>query len=110
GFTNQSEMVGSAYIPPNGATNHVLNLANTEVAFSGGNLSADFTNAVTLGLYSRVSNLSSNRLTMSFSLSTDMFTGSAINPATDRWLPYSGAVLQKLNAGYGFLLGTNQSS
>jgi hypothetical protein len=110
GFTNQSAVVGSFYIPPLGVTNHVLNLTNAEVAFSGGNLIADFTNSVALGPNSRVINLSSNRLTMSFSLSTGTFRGSAMDRSTGRSMPYSGAVLQKLNAGYGFLPGTNQSS
>jgi hypothetical protein len=110
GFTNPSQVVGSFYTPPIGATNHVLNLTNAEVSFSGGNLIADFTNSVTLELYGRVSNLSSNRFTISFSPNTGTFRGGAMDPSTGRSLSYSGAVLQKLNAGYGFLLGTNQSS
>ena len=32
------------------------------------------------------------------------------DPATGKALPFSGAVFQKQNAAYGFLLGTNQSS
>jgi uncharacterized protein (DUF2147 family) len=110
GFTNVFEAVGSAFTPPACSTNCVLDLTNASLEFYGGNLTPGFTNAVAFGLNSQVSNLSSNRLTMSFSLSSGTFTGSATDPSTGKTLSFSGAVLQKLNAGYGFLLGTNQSS
>lgn len=55
-------------------------------------------------------NLSSNQFTLSFSLSTDAFKGSATDPATGKALPFSSVVFQKQNAAYGCLLGTNQSS
>jgi hypothetical protein len=90
--------------------NHVLNLTTASVAFCGGNLAPNFTNSVSLGLSSRVTNLSSNRLTLSFSTATGTFRGQATDPATGRSAAFSGAVFQKLNAGYGFLLGTDQSS
>jgi hypothetical protein len=109
GFTNLCQALGSAYRRPATSTNHVLNLTNASVVFSGGNLVADFTNSVALGLNSQITNLSSNRLTLSFSLFTGAFKGSATDPATGKALPFSGAVFQKQNAGYGFLLGTNQA-
>jgi hypothetical protein len=110
GFTNECNLVGSVYVPPVGAMNHVLQLTNALVEFSGGNLSPDFTNSVALGQYNRVTNLSSNRLTLSFSLSTGTFRGSVVDPVSRRPLTFSGAVFQKLDIGCGFLLGTNQSS
>jgi hypothetical protein len=88
----------------------VLNLANASAAFSGGNLPARFANALALGLNSQVTNLSSNRLTLGFTTTTGMFKGNVEDPATGVSWPFSGVVLQKLNAGYGFLLGTNLSS
>lgn len=110
GFTNQLQAVGSVYQPPLGATNHVLDLTNATVAFSGGNLSADFTNRISLGLSSRVSNLDSNRLSLSFSLASGTFQGSVSEPSTRKSRSFSGAVFQKLNRGHGLLLGTNQTS
>ena len=110
GFTHECNAFGSVYIPPANATQHILNLTAASVTFCGGNLAPDFTNSVALGLSSRVTNLSSNKFTLSFSSSTGTFRGKATDPSTGKWLSFSGAVFQKLNAGYGFLLGTNQSS
>ena len=109
GFNNTSEVVGSAYVPPAVSTVHILNLTNAAVAFSGGNLAADFTNLVSLGLSSKVTNLSSNKLTMSFTLSTGTFSGSTTETATGRTVSFRGIVLQKPNAGHGHYLGVNQS-
>ncbi len=110
GFAYQCLAIGSAYRRPATSTGQILNLTNAYVVFSGGNLAADFTNSVVLGLNNQVTNLSSNKFTLSFSLATGIFKGSATDPATSKALPFSGAVFQKHNAGYGFLLGTNQSS
>ena len=92
------------------AGTNILSLASAQVEFSGGNLGAGFTNWVNLGVNSKVTNTSSNKLTLSFSLTTGTFAGSVTDPATGKASPFSGAILQKMNAGYGFILGTNQSS
>jgi hypothetical protein len=110
GFTNQCDIIGSVYGPPISATNHILDLTNATVTFSGGNLPGDITNLVVLGLSSHVTNLSSNRLTLSFSLPNGTFSGAVVEPQTGRSFPLKGAVLQKLNTGGGFLTGTNQTS
>jgi hypothetical protein len=47
---------------------------------------------------------------MSFSPSTGIFTGTVTDPVMKRSWFFSGAVLQKDNAGYGFLTGTNEAS
>jgi hypothetical protein len=57
-----------------------------------------------------VSNLSGNRLTLSFSTSLGTFSGSVTDPTTLKPFNFKGAVLQKQNAGFGFLTGTNQTS
>ena len=52
-----------------------------------------------------------NGLVMSLKLAkTGTFTGQMFNPATGKPMPFQGALLQKVSTGYGFLLGTNQSS
>ena len=110
GFTNSCQAVGSVYLPPAGATNSVLNLTNASVVFSGGNLASDFTNCVRLGMSSQIINLSTNRLTFKFALSSGTFQGNVSDPVSGRSLYLSGAVFQKRNAAYGFLLGNSQSS
>ncbi|MGD0615176.1 MAG: hypothetical protein ABSA69_07020, partial [Verrucomicrobiota bacterium] len=111
GFTNDFQVFGSVYVRPEGPTNHILDLTNASVEFSGGNLISDFTNGVALGLNSQVTKLSgSNRLSMSFSLSTGTFRGHAADPVSGKTHAFAGVVLQKMSEGHGFLLGTNQSS
>ena len=69
-----------------------------------------FTNHVVLGSGNKVTNLSSNQLTMTFAASVGTFSGSFTNPLAGKLQSFQGIVLQKLNAGYGFSLGTDQSS
>jgi hypothetical protein len=109
GFAAEYGAVGSRYVtPPIGAG--ILNLTNGTLTFVGGNLAADFTNSLDLSLSGRVTNLSSNRLALSFSLPTGLFNGSVVEPSSAKALTFKGVVLQKQNAGFGFLLGTNLSS
>jgi len=111
GFTNECQAVGSIYRTPVGPqTNYVLNLSQAEVEFSGGNLLSDFSNSILMGPYSRVNNLSGNPLTLSFSMSLGTYSGTVTDPTTLKRLSFKGAVLQKQNAGFGFLTGTNQTS
>jgi hypothetical protein len=109
GFTYQSEALGSAYVPPAIGSN-VLGLATATVNFEGGNLGTGFINYLTLGLASKVVNNSSNALTMTFTLTSGAFKGKVTNPANNQSLSFNGVVLPKMNAGYGYALGTNQSS
>lgn len=108
GFTNETEIVGSRYLPATG-TNKIVNVSDAIVEFTGGNLAADFTNSVTLGPDSRIVNNSGNKLTMSISKSTGHFTGSVTPPGATTALSYKGAVLQKSKMGGGFFLGTNSA-
>ena len=110
GFTNRCQAIGSLYVRPPNMTTSVLKLTNAEVMFSGGNLSADFTNSVRFLLFSFVENLSPNKLAMSFALSSGTFKGHVTDPGTGRSMSFGGVAMQKLGAGYGFLLGTNKSS
>jgi hypothetical protein len=87
-----------------------LNLPNAVIDFSGGNLSTDFSNNISLGLSSKVTNLSANKLTMAFTLSTGLYKGTVVDPSSGVTLPFAGAVFQKTQLGYGSLMGANQSS
>jgi len=65
GFTNTCLAVGAVYLPPGRGTN-VLGCTNAQIAFAGGNLSSGFMNLLTLGLNDKVTNTSSNRISMRF--------------------------------------------
>jgi hypothetical protein len=49
-------------------------------------------------------------MALKISPSTGVFNGSILNRVTGKPVKFQGALLDKLNAGYGFLLGTNQST
>lgn len=109
GFAAQMEAIGSAYFPPiAGAL--ILTAADASLLFTGGNLVSDFTNPLTLMPGGKVANLGDNKLTMNFSFLTGAFSGKVTDPASGKSFPFSGVVLQKLNAGYGFLMEPGQSS
>ncbi len=108
GFTNEGEALGSRYVAP-GTTNRVLNLTNGVVVFSGGNLPQPFTNNILLTTNHKVTNLSSNGLTMNLTLTSGLLNGSVTDPNTRKGVLFNGALLQKINAAYGYFLGTNQS-
>ncbi len=107
GFTNETEAIGSMYRFTNGV--RVLNLSTGIVWLAQGNLGESFTNQVALGLDNKVTNLSSNNLSLSLTTKSGLFKGSATAPGAAKAIPFSGVVLQKQNAGFGYFLGTNQS-
>jgi hypothetical protein len=109
GFTEQILAVGSAYHRPPG-TSSVIDLASGTVAFSGGNLAGPFTNKITIGKSSRVTNQSPNRLNLSFAPATGRFAGNVTAPGGGKPMPFKGVAFQRLNSGFGFMLGTNQTS
>jgi hypothetical protein len=108
GFSTFS--TGSRYVPPprNGK---VLGFAEGTVQLSSGELGHGITNSISIGANNRVTNLSSNKLSLVFTPSTGLFRGTVVDPAgaKSRPISFSGAVLQNTNAGRGFFLGTNQS-
>jgi hypothetical protein len=106
GFTNETEAAGSSYQFTVGVP--VLNFSLGQVWLANGNL-ASFTNQISLGADSKVTNLSGNALTLAVTTSTGLFKGSAVNPATGKASAFTGVVLQKQNFGGGFFLGTNQT-
>jgi hypothetical protein len=109
GFTNDLAATGSRYTPPTNPDARVIDLTNGIVRFQGGNLSAPFTNFVTLTSSNRILNGSANSLSMSVGASNGVFIGSVKVPGTTRTNTFKGVVLQDLGAGYGYFLGTNQS-
>lgn len=110
GFTNQLQAVGSSYVRPAGPAQTVLNLSRASVTFTGGDLSAGFTDLASIGQSSRAFNLSGRLLNLTFSPANGVFTGSVADLSTGKPMPFGGVVLQELNAAYGLLMGADQSS
>ncbi len=108
GFSNEVTAVGSRYVSY-GTTNRVLNFTDGLVAFGEGNLLQAFTNNVILNTNNKVTNLSSNKLSLTITASSGLLKGSVNDPITGKAILFNGAVLQKQNIGAGFFLGTNQS-
>jgi hypothetical protein len=109
GFTNEYEVIGSAYHRTVAPASRILNLDNASLVISEEASSSLFTNLVTVASNNRVLNLSSNKLTLTFSPATGTFRGNVTDPATKISRPFAGAVLQNFNAGFGTLLTTNLS-
>lgn len=107
GFTNESVLIGSRFVAT--STNSVLGISNALVAFSGGNLSADFTNAVMINPKNQVTSLETNKLQLKFNISNGTFSGTVTPPSGGKALPFKGAILQSQTNGAGFLPGTNRS-
>ena len=107
GFTNQTDIAGSIFLPP--TANRVLAFTNAAVAFTHGNLAVNFTNDVMLNMDSKVVNIVPNKLALTLQRPTGLFSGSATPPSSAKSVSFRGAVLQKQNRGSGFFLGINQS-
>jgi len=108
GFAVETESIGSKYVPPPAGV-AILDFATGQLVLAGGNLTAGLTNQIQLGSNNRITNLSSNKLTLTFASASGLFRGSVVNPATGKSIAVNGAVLQKQNSGRGFFLGANQS-
>jgi hypothetical protein len=108
GFTNTVAMLGSSYLPPD-TTHAALNLTSASLAFTNIELGLAFENQITLNPPGTIANLSPNKVSLSLSKSTGLFTGSVTPPSGGKTWPFSGVLLQKRTMGVGFLLGTNQS-
>jgi len=108
GFNLQKTISGSRYDRPAKGV-RVLDFANAELLLRGGNLTESIASRFTLGADNRITDLGTNRLSLSFSLSSGLFKGSVLNPATAKTLKLNGVLVQKRNAGYGCFLGSDQS-
>jgi uncharacterized repeat protein (TIGR02543 family) len=109
GFTNETKAVGSLYtkiVDPG----KVLTLSAANVSFTGGDLGAGFANAVSFNAGSQVVNLSPNLMTFTVGKTAGTFSGQVNEPGTGTPHNFSGVLLQKQNAAFGFMTGTTASS
>ena len=109
GFTNSANTIGSIYIAP-AASGKALNLSGAVINFSGGSLSANFNNVVSINAGSQVVNLSANEMVTTIMTAVGSFTGQVREPGTGALHMYGGVVLQKQNAGYGTMTGVPTGS
>ena len=109
GFSSEAALLGSRYIPPVGNASRIIALTNAVVSLSGGNLAQSYTNDVILGFGPKVTNSSPDSLTMSFKLSSGLFSGTFTPAGETKAVSFKGVALQKANIAAGFFLGTNQS-
>ena len=100
GFTNQIEVVGSSYVQTTAPA------GNAMMVLAGGNLSQAETN--NFAWKSNFKAQGTNQFTLSLTKTNGVFTGGETVPANLK-AKFQGVILQKLDAGYGFFLGTNQS-
>lgn len=111
GFGWVTEVAGSRYTPPSkgsnvfGTTNATLNLTLT-----GGDLKGALVDQFTLNGKNQVKALpTSGKLSLSFTPSTGLFHGRAIDPVSHKTVPFSGVILQSQSNGVGYFLGTSTS-
>jgi len=105
GFDLETKITGSAY---NAGLNPITGFSRGTLALSGGNLPADIVNQITI-TNNKVTNLSSNKLSLSLNKSQGLFSGSVKDPATGKTISFKGALRQKARLGEGYFLGTDQS-
>ena len=105
GFTNSFiPAKGSSYTP----RVPVINLPAGDAIFTADN-AVVFTNVVSVTSNNKVLNQSSNSLSMNLAQSTGVFNGNVAAPDATKRTPLKGVFLQKVNAGYGYILGNGQS-
>jgi hypothetical protein len=110
GFAVDTSLIGSRYAEPASGSN-ILALTNAVISFSGGGLTGAITNEIRIGRKNTVTNLSSNRLTLSFTTTDGVFQGTVVQPGApkSKAISFSGVVLQDQDTGWGFFLNSGLS-
>lgn len=111
-FGTTYEFVASRYVAPIKGT-RVLPYAdatnNAVVTIDGGNLVfSPVPKLVTLAATNKVIPPTGEAFSLSFSLSTGLFSGKFLDPATNKARTFTGAVLQKAEKGYGLFKGNGE--
>jgi uncharacterized repeat protein (TIGR02543 family) len=112
GFTIQSSLVGSQFLPAlrgNNALSLNLNPNNVSVTIGGADTAGEVDFTGTLDQFNRFiadDTGSSIRFHMTMSNANGMMTGSFLDPATGRLVLFQGVTFQKQNIAAGFWLGS----
>ena len=107
GFTIQSDAVGSLYSFTNGQPILALNQGQGQLVLENGKLMQTILDSFSLDSANKVT--SANKMTLSFSTSSGLFAGTALDPATRKNISFTGAVLQKQNRGGGLFRQSDQT-
>ncbi|PWU19347.1 MAG: hypothetical protein C5B50_06760 [Verrucomicrobia bacterium] len=108
GFSMQSDASGGPYQRP-GRGQTVLNMSGAQVTLSGGSLSDTVMIDGQLESNNRIVDSSNNKTVLSFSSSTGIFSGKAVDPATSQPVSFSGIADQSSNTGVGYFLFQGES-
>ena len=98
---------GSAYRVPAVNTNRVVNFTHGQLVLSEGGFASPVTNEIVLSDRNIVTNLSTNKLTLTLIRTNGLFSGTMTPPGTTKAVTFKGAVLQNQNSGTGYFLNTN---
>jgi hypothetical protein len=107
GFTFSTAASGGIYVDSDAITSFDF----TQAVFSGGALAGGFANQISIASNHKVTNLSANKLTMTFSPSTGIFQGAVVNPSApgSTAMPFGGVLLQSQSTALGCFLDASQS-
>jgi len=108
GFDITVSATGSQYVRPAAGTK-IIDIDTGAIEFNGGNLTNGIINQITLDSNNRIHNLSTNDLSLRFSLSNGSFHGSVTDPDSRDWIPFWGVVLQDRAIGLGVFPGWDQT-
>lgn len=107
GWVLAAPVKSSRYVaPPKGS--NILGFSQGTIRFSGGDLTSTLEFAFELSGVKASS--ASSGLSLKFTPSTGLFTGSFAHPSTGKKVPFKGAVLQNENCGYGYFLTAEKQS
>ncbi|PWU12317.1 MAG: hypothetical protein C5B50_21735 [Verrucomicrobia bacterium] len=107
GFTNTLEIAGARYTgSAKAAPGLALQPGTHSLIFSQGGLSGAVTNTATLDANYKLISPSDQKLSLSFTLSSGLFKGNALNPQTGKLFPFQGILLENGKYGAGFFLGS----
>ncbi len=107
GFDLRPALEGS-HFTAGSAKAPILDFGLGALILTGGGIPADFTNYFTVEPNQRL--LTTNRLTLNFSASSGLFTGTALNPLAGRApLSFRGVFLTKENYGSGYFINSDLS-
>lgn len=107
GLSEGVEAVGSQYFYSRGTPLLTLPTNGGVVVLQQGTLAQSLTNGFALSTNNRVTG--TNKLTLTLSTSSGLFSGKVTNPTNGQRLTIQGALLQKQNAGFGYFPASGQT-
>src|SRR5207302_8436851 len=110
GFTNEITIAGVADGTTKSSTPSSSTITgNRNLMLAGGGLAAPVTIPIRIDANNRVTNLGTNKLTLSISTSTGLFRGSVVDPRSGKPVLFQGALFNDWDGGLGYFLNTGHS-